>query len=137
MARSVLEAQLEDATRAFVATILGILRNASLAEVAAVDAPVGGESRSGNGRRPEPSAKPSGPTFVRRRGVRRTSAQMEGLGAKIVDILGQAEGPMPARTLADKLGVPLDALAKPLKELRDANTIVKRGEKRASKYSLS
>jgi DNA-binding IclR family transcriptional regulator len=61
---------------------------------------------------------------------------MEGLDGRIVDALTESGEPMAARLLADKLGVPLDALARPLKELRDAGRITKRGDKRATKYLL-
>jgi hypothetical protein len=52
-------------------------------------------------------------------------------------VLAGGSDPMPARALAERLGVPLDTLAKPLKQLRDDGRIVKQGDKRASKYALS
>lgn len=141
MARNGVEAQLEEATQEFVRRILGILRNASLAEVAAVgveaDAaplrPHGSTSSGGSSRMPTFSA-PRGPGRKPRQKSDEPSA--DSLAPKIMDALAGGVGPVPARTLAERLGVSLDALAKPLKQLRDEGRVIKRGEKRASKYSL-
>jgi hypothetical protein len=136
MSRNGLEAQLEAATRDFVAKVLGILRNASLAEVAAVQPGTGLLARQQPGSRSADKAASGGPSFVTRR-RRRASTKTEGLDGRIVDALTEAGEPMAARLLADKLGVPLDALGRPLKELRDAGRIMKRGDKRATKYALA
>jgi hypothetical protein len=133
MSRQTLDAQLEEATRDFVGKILGILRNASLGDVASVQTGAGSQNRptltgsEGRSPRTEPT---------RRRGPkpRVSSTELEG---RILEILGARREPVPARALADELGVPLDALGKPLKQLRDTSRIVKRGEKRASKYLLA
>lgn len=127
-----LEAQLEQATREFLTRVLTILRSASLAEVAAVNV-----GRSSGPSRPSPAsaARPE-PTFVRRRGPRPKTNSLD-LEAKVLELLGQNGEPMAARALADRMGVPLDALAKPLKQLRDGGKIEKQGDKRATKYSLA
>src|SRR5688572_19188768 len=133
MSRNGLEAQLEAATRDFVAKVLGILRNASLAEVAAVEPGGGLLARQQSGSRT--ADKGGGPTFATRK-RRRATTRTEGLDGRILEALSQSGEPMAARSLADKLGVPLDALARPLKDLRDTNRITKRGDKRATKYAL-
>ena len=138
MSRTGLDAQLEAATREFVAKVLGILRNASLAEVAAVQPETGLLARQQSGSKAAPRAASGGPTFATRRRRRASgrSSSMEGLDGRIVDALTQAGEPLAARRLADSLGVPLDALARPLKDLRESGRISKRGDKRATKYAL-
>ncbi len=127
-----LEGQLEDAAIEFVRKILSILRNASLADVAGVGV--------GTSSAPQPAAR--APKFSAPRGPGRPRQPSGAVGAtgdlvpKILDVLASASGPTPARAIADQLGVSLDALAKPLKQLRDEHRIVKHGEKRASKYAL-
>lgn len=127
-----LEGQLEVAATEFVRKILSILRNASLADVAGVGV--------GTSAAPQPAVR--APKFSTPRGPGRPRQPSGAVTAtanlvpKILEVLASASGPTPARTIADQLGVSLDALAKPLKQLRDERRIVKQGEKRASKYAL-
>lgn len=139
MSRSGLEAQLEEATQEFVRRILTILRNASLGEVAGIQVgggqgPTFGAPRGPGrpGTPPRPKAEPAPATRPRR-----SRSSSEELATQIVDVLSRNVGPMPARALCDQLGVSLDALAKPIKLLRDSGKIVKQGDKRATKYALA
>ena len=126
MMRSSLESQLEDATREFVGKILTILRSASLADVASTQVGTGRPTVTGER---EPSTR-------RRRTSPRSAHPSIDLIPQIVDALTTHGSPIAARTIADQLGVPLDRLAKPLKQLRDEGKIEKRGEKRATKYLM-
>jgi hypothetical protein len=55
----------------------------------------------------------------------------------VIHALERAGSPMGVRTLAGELGVPVDLLAAPLRELRASGRIAKHGEKRATTYSIA
>jgi hypothetical protein len=136
MARSGLEERLEEITRRFVAEIVTALREASFAEVAALE--VAARPR-GPGRPPGPrpvtsvTATPKSKSDGGRQ--RQTADRRAELGERVLKALQGAEEPMGVRALSSELGVAADLLAAPLRELRDAGRIAKHGEKRATTYS--
>jgi hypothetical protein len=136
MPKNALEDQLAVLTREFVGKLVEALRNASLADVAAL---------SSDGRaRPEREAravKPareanSSPARPPRAG-RQTAVRRAELGERVTQALGSATKPVGVRALASELGVDPGILAAPLRELRAAGKIRKHGEKRATTYSLA
>ncbi len=131
---SALEAQFASLTREFVASLVEALRNASLADVAAL-------SRSGvTHERPTVAAAPATARREPRdegRAPRKSAAQRAELGEELTRVLADAERPMGVRALAEALGVQPATLAAPLKEMRAAGKIRKHGEKRATTYSLA
>ncbi len=135
MTKNALEDQLAVLTREFVGKLVEALRNASLADVAALSS----DSRT----RPEREARATKPREVRqqepaaRRPGRQTAARRAEMGEQLIRALRQASGPMGVRALATELGVDPATLAVPLRELRDAGQIRKHGDKRATTYSLA
>lgn len=135
MPKNALEDQLAVLTREFVGKLVEALRNASLADVAALSS----DSRA----RPEREARPgrsvrddtassAGP-----RAARQTAARRAEIGERVTQALGSVGKPIGVRALASELGVDPGALAVPLRELRAAGKIRKHGEKRATTYSLA
>ncbi len=136
MPKNALEDQLAILTREFVGRLVETLRNASLADIAAL---------SSDGRaRPERetrAAKPvreanSSPARPVRAG-RQTAVRRAEIGARVTQALSSATKPVGVRALASELGVDPGILAAPLRELRAAGKIRKHGEKRATTYSLA
>ncbi|HEY2517995.1 MAG TPA: hypothetical protein VGI39_44295 [Polyangiaceae bacterium] len=146
MGRSALEDRLEEITRAFVAQIVSALRNASFADVAALEV---GSSAPPRPTRPK-AARTTSPTRVsaspssnsssragERERPRQTADRRAELGERVIRALENAEHPLGVRALSSELGVAPDLLAAPLRELRDAGKIAKHGEKRATTYSIA
>jgi hypothetical protein len=129
MAKSALEERLEAITREFVQQIVATIRNASFADVAGYAPEAGRTAR----RPPPPTRVEAVPKAARRQGADRRAE----LSERVVDALRSAGGPLGVRALSSDLGVPPDALAKPLRELRAAGRVAKHGEKRATTYSLA
>jgi hypothetical protein len=140
MPKNALEDQLAALTREFVAKLVDTLRNASLADVAALSS----DSRD----RPARPAREERPARVREAraeapatrgngGGRQTAARRAEVGERLTQALGDAGQPMGVRALATELGVDPASLAVPLRELRDAGKIRKHGDKRATTYSLA
>lgn len=131
--KTTLEAELRGLMEEFVARIVATIRNASVAEVAALSVPQRSPRAGGA---PSPAAEPR--RTGGRRGPRAASAERDAEVAKrIVATLSNAPGPMNARALASELGVAADKLARPLKQLRDEGRIKKHGDKRATTYGVS
>jgi hypothetical protein len=137
--KNALEDQLASLTREFVAKLVDSLRNASLADVAALSS----DSRA----RPEREARPAKaredreareePATAALRAGRQTAARRAEMGELLTKTLGGASQPMGVRALATELGVDPASLAMPLRELRAAGKIRKHGEKPATTYSLA
>ena len=142
MGRSALEDRLEEITRAFVAQIVSALRNASFADVAALEV---GSAAAPRATRPKPPRTTSPATRVSaspsrggdRERPRQTADRRAELGERVIRTLENAEHPLGVRALSSELGVAPDLLAAPLRELRDAGKIAKHGEKRATTYSIA
>lgn len=125
--KTTLEAELRAITEEFVARIVAMLTNASFAEVASLSMP-----------HPEPKGRVVEPPLPKKRAARGTAASRDAeLAKQVLSVLANAPGPMNARALASALGVHLDKLAKPLKQLRDEGRIKKHGDKRATTYGVS
>ncbi|RYE82985.1 MAG: hypothetical protein EOO75_19910 [Myxococcales bacterium] len=150
-----LEAQLTAVTQEFVGRIVGILRSSSFDEVvqlaSASNSPFAASSGVAprpSGARPAPNAGPrprtSPPPQVApparaggsRGGSRQTADVRQLIANRIVTALETAGTPQSARAISSSLGVPVDLLTVPLKELRDAGRVHKHGEKRATTYSV-
>jgi hypothetical protein len=143
MAKSGLEARLEEITRVFVAEIVGAIRNASFADVAdlQVSGRAGRPSASGaahGARKPtRVSASPKAHATNGDGKTRQTADKRAELGDRLVKTLERASEPMGVRALSSELGVASDLLAAPLLELRASGRIAKHGEKRATTYSVA
>jgi hypothetical protein len=140
MARSDLEERLEEITRAFVAQIVNALREASFADVAALQvvAPRGAPGRSHAPRAPtRVSATPPLAKRAERERPRQTADRRAELGERLLRALKGAHQPLGVRQLSSELGVAPDLLAAPLRELRSSGRIEKHGEKRATTYSAA
>lgn len=141
MGRSALEERLEEITRAFVAQIVSALRNASFADVAALE--VGSSApKTGRGKAPRTTSPATRVSATPTRGgererPRQTADRRAELGERVIRALENAEHPLGVRALSSELGVAPDLLAAPLRELRDAGKIAKHGEKRATTYSIA
>jgi predicted Rossmann fold nucleotide-binding protein DprA/Smf involved in DNA uptake len=137
MPKNALEDQLAALTREFVGKLVEALRNASLADVAALssDSTAARPVRDARPARTprEESASSAAPT----RAGRQTAARRAEIGERVTRALGEAAQPMGVRALASELGVEPATLAVPLRELRTAGKIRKHGEKRATTYSLA
>jgi hypothetical protein len=138
MPKNALEDQLAALTREFVAKLVEALRNASLADVAALS------SHSRAAARPEREPRPARPqressesSTAKGRGGRQTAAGRAELGERVTRALGESGKAMGVRALASELGIDPAILAVPLRELRSAGKIRKHGEKRATTYSLA
>lgn len=144
MARSTLEAQLDEITREFVARIVSAIRGASLAEVAGYRTLVavsgaGATGRRGRARAAAPrNGVPSSDAEPKRRGrrPRQSPEKRAELATRILAVLKDASTPMGARAIASEVGIAPDLLAVPLRELRQGGRITKHGDKRATTYSL-
>src|SRR5208283_1797762 len=118
MPKNALEDQLAVLTREFVGKLVDALRNASLADVAALSS----DSRA----RPEREARPTRPREPREEAAsppaagRQTAARRAEVGERVTQALRGASQPMGVRALASELGVDAAALAVPLRELRAA-----------------
>jgi hypothetical protein len=139
MAKSGLEARLEEITRVFVAEIVNAIRSASFADVADLQV-------TGRAARPGvPTAPASKPTRVSASPKssggsdkpRQTAERRAELGERILKRLERAAEPMGVRALSSELGVAPDLLATPLLELRASGRIAKHGEKRATTYTIA
>ena len=153
MARSTLEAQLDEITREFVTRVVATIRSASFAEVAGfrpllhVRTPdrraprIATDHRGDHQRGRAASAAVSEPTdnAPKRRGRRpkQSPEKRAELGDRIVQVLRGASSPMGARAIASEVGLAPDLLAAPLKDLRTEGRIKKHGDKRATTYSLA
>lgn len=139
-----LEDQLAALTREFVARLVDTLRNASLADVAALStASPAQPGRSSN------AARPREPREAHEEAVRvedaeeaahvgrQTAARRAEIGDRLRRALASARQPLGVRALASALGLDPGVLAVPLRELRAAGKIRKHGEKRATTYSLA
>ena len=147
MARSTLEAQLDEITREFVTRIVATIRGASLAEVAGYRALVnhaGAAGRRVAARRVGAAAAggldgiASASAEPKRRGrrPRQSPEKRAELATRILAVLKDASAPMGARAIASEVGIAPDLLAVPLRELRQGGRITKHGDKRATTYSL-
>jgi hypothetical protein len=138
MPKHALEDQLAALTREFVGKLVEAIRNASFAEVAALSGrgPVQAAPRAPRAPR---QASPAATSSSGRNGGagRQTAERRAELGQRVVRALEGAKHPLGVRAIAAELGVPADLLATPLRELRQAGTIRKHGEKRATTYSLA
>lgn len=123
--RNALEIELAALTEEFVARIVGVLRNASFADVASL-APA-------QARAPERRRVVATPDKRTRRGPNERAE----LADRVAETLRRAGEPLGVRALASELGVAPDKLAGPLKELRDAGRVKKHGDKRSTTYSAS
>jgi hypothetical protein len=134
MPKHPLEAELAAITQEFVSRLVDAIRNASFAEVAALTPPrveVAGRRAPALGPRAErPSPGPSAP-----RRARQTAAHRAELSQRVVKALRDAGQPLGVRALSSQLGVAPDALAVPLRELRQQGLVHKHGEKRSTTYS--
>jgi len=136
MPKHALEDQLAALTREFVGKLVEAIRNASFAEVAALSGgPVHSSPRAPRAPRQAPQAAASGGRSSG--GGRQTAERRAELGQRVVRALESAKHPLGVRAIAGELGVPADLLATPLRELRQAGTIRKHGEKRSTTYSLA
>jgi hypothetical protein len=137
MPKNALEDQLAALTREFVAKLVDTLRNASLADVAALSS----DSRP----RPEREAKPvraratrtDAPAASGNGRDRQTASRRAEMGDRLTQALRDAGQPMGVRALAVELAVDAASLTVPLRELRAAGKIRKHGDKRATTYSLA
>jgi predicted Rossmann fold nucleotide-binding protein DprA/Smf involved in DNA uptake len=140
MTKNALEDQLAALTREFVGKLVEALRNASLADVAALSsdpaARLEREARPNRAReaRESNAVPPRAPSLTP---GRQTAARRAEVGERVTLALRSASEPMGVRALATELGVEPTALAVPLRELRAAGRIRKHGEKRATTYSLA
>jgi hypothetical protein len=140
-----LEEQLEAITREFLGKIVSTIRNASFAEVAGYSAPAAGAPPKKAVTRVVATPSVSSSRAVERatdqngssRRPRQTADRRAELRDQLLGALQQAGGPMNARALATALGVPLDMLAAPIRELRDAGKITKHGDKRSTTYTTA
>ncbi len=135
MPKQDLEARLGELTREFVTNLVEVIRNASFAEVAALP-----DRGGAPGSRPAPRVSASASGAADKKGGRRTRRNAAGraeLGERVLAALGDAGKAMGVRDLSGALGVSADALAAPLRELRNAGRIRKHGDKRATKYSAA
>jgi len=144
--KNALEDQLATLTREFVGKLVDTLRNASLADVAALSSDSGASrarperaARTAKPREASSSAKaaPTSSASGSGGGGRQTAARRVEMGELLTKALGGARQPMGVRALATELGVDPATLAVPLRELRDAGKIRKHGDKRATTYSLA
>jgi len=138
MPKNALEDQLATLTREFVAKLVGALRNASLADVAALSSDSRAAARpEREPRSPRPLREGSESSTGTGRGGRQTAAGRAEISERVTRALGQSGKPMGVRALASELGTDPTVLAVPLRELRTAGKIRKHGEKRATTYSLA
>lgn len=136
MPKNALEDQLAVLTREFVGKLVEALRNASLADVAALSSDGRARpEREARGAKParEANSSPARPA----RAGRQTAVRRAEIGERVTQALGSATKPVGVRALASELGVDPGILAAPLRELRAAGKIRKHGEKRATTYSLA
>ncbi len=143
MPKPSLEDQLASLTQEFVARLVESIRNASFAEVAALQAPrvVAGGGPPRPARRPAGPAASAGtaaePPAAAARRTRQTAAHRAELGERVIKVLQSAGQPLGVRALSSELGVAPDLLAVPLRELRDKGLVRKHGEKRNTTYSAA
>jgi hypothetical protein len=130
MPKDDLEARLSALTRAFVAQLVDVIRNASFAEVAALPGSGGAIPARGPARAPVAAKSQNG--APRRR---RNAAGLAEIQDRVLEALGSAGKSLGVRELSSTLGVKPEALAAPLRDLRTAGRIKKHGDKRATKYS--
>ncbi len=135
MPKNALEDQLALLTREFVGKLVEALRNASLADVAALSSDARPEREARPARPRVPRAESSSSASTRQ--SRQTAARRAEVGELVAQALRGAKQPLGVRALASELGVDPGALAVPLRELRDAGKIRKHGDKRATTYSLA
>jgi hypothetical protein len=128
-----LEAQLTRLTQEFVHKLVEAMRNASLAEVAALRPPSNGYHQEAA---PPRRGRKAAPAPRAGRGGRQTAEKRAELAERVVSALKEANQPVGVRTLSSELGVASDLLAAPIRELRAAGRIKKHGDKRATTYSL-
>jgi hypothetical protein len=133
-----LEARLAELTAEFVANLVEAIRSASLGEVAALSmARVQALAKAGV---QVPAAPGGGRSAMRQAaqpGGRQTAERRAEIGQRVIETLEAAGKPLGARVIASELGVPVDLLAVPLRELRAAGRVQKHGEKRATTYSAA
>jgi hypothetical protein len=135
MTKNALEEHLADLTREFVGKLVDALRNASLADVAALTGDSG--SRAPRAPRPRAATAEVRERALGHRGPRQTATRRAEIGERLTKALASADGPLGVRALAEELGVDAGLLAVPLKELRAAGKVRKHGEKRATTYSIA
>jgi hypothetical protein len=135
MPKHALEAELAALTQEFVGRLVNAIRNASFAEVAALSPPrVEAAGRRAAAPRAPRAERPSAGVSAPPR-ARQTAAHRAELGQRVVKALQDAGEPLGVRALSSQLGVAPDALAVPLRELRQQGLVRKHGEKRNTTYS--
>ncbi len=122
----------------FASKVLAAIRTASLGDIAALGG--GGAAavgRRGPGRPRAAAAGTAAPAAPRgRRGGRRrrTNADLEALGSRIVDTVKGSPGGMRAEAIREALGVARKELPRALSQLISSGLLKKEGERRATTY---
>jgi len=141
-----LEAELAAILQEFAGRLVDAIRNASIADVAALTqspplslrAIAGGDGRERFSSARRTAARASKETTRdARTSVRQTASRRAELGDLVVRTLEGAGRPLGVRALSTELGIAADRLGAPLRELRSAGRIKKHGEKRATTYSAA
>lgn len=120
----------------FASSVLKAIRTASLGDIAALGGGGGAPAKRGPGRpRAAEGAAAAAPSRGRGRGRRRrTTADLEALGARIVEtVRGSANG-LRAEAIRDTLGVARKELPRVLSQLISSGALKKTGQRRATTY---
>lgn len=109
----------------FASQVLAALRGASIGDVASLS---GGGAARGPGRPPKTSGA------GRRGRRRRTSADLEALGNRIVDLVKRNPKGLRAEAIRDALGVARKELPRAIAQLMANGALKKQGQRRATTY---
>lgn len=118
----------------FAHQVVAAIRTASFGEIAGLSG--GAPARRGPGRPPKSEASSPAPARGRRGGGRRrrTNADLEALGSRIIETVKSSASGMRAEAIRDALGVARKELPRAIAQLLSTGALKKQGQRRATTY---